>query len=470
MTKTTAKAPDLLAASLRMATSFVVLCGLPAAPAWGGEAAAQAEAQGRPQSAGEVMRLPEKDRMIEPTAEPVFTVGVLEGEEWETFGAIAALAFDASGNLYVLDAQAARVVVFGPDGGFVRTFGRKGSGPGEMSFPSDLAVLGDGSAAVVDRSGERMTLFSPEGKYERSASLAARSGADPPKMLARPGARPLKILAQPGRDGFVSLARLGGFSIVFSDEGPVVAGPPTDQGVPVVYYSARRGGAPEIVHRAWRAPRKTPRIKRSEDAFSLTGLDVLFDVERFLAVLPDGRMVLSDSTAYDLKFLSPAGRLERRLHRPLDPAPVTGDIEKRVEDRRRRARERIAGNRRGEVAREGAASFAGALDPGSARHDGLMLHAAEVDFAPVIPVVTGLAADWEGRIWVRRGRKDGSHAWGEPGPVDLVTADGRYLGTIPPKGIRIPQAFGPGGLMAYYEEDDDGVPRVAVRRLAGVGR
>ena len=47
-----------------------------------------------------------------------------------------------------------------------------------------------------------------------------------------------------------------------------------------------------------------------------------------------------------------------------------------------------------------------------------------------------------------------------------MTPDARYLGTIQPGGLRIPDAFGPDGLMAYGETHDLGYPIVRVLQLA----
>jgi DNA-binding beta-propeller fold protein YncE len=76
-------------------------------------------------------------------------VGVLEGGEHEMFGQVAGVSFDAEGRLYVLDRGNHRVVVFGPDGRFLRSLGRRGSGPGELQGPVALAVTGD-QVAVLD--------------------------------------------------------------------------------------------------------------------------------------------------------------------------------------------------------------------------------------------------------------------------------------------------------------------------------
>ena len=82
-------------------------------------------------------------------------------------------------------------------------------------------------------------------------------------------------------------------------------------------------------------------------------------------------------------------------------------------------------------------------------------------FYPEIPVVEELGVDSEGRIWVQRS----SGVPGEEGPTDLITADGRYLGTLPADGLRIPEAFGPAGTIAVMETDELDVPTVRVLRI-----
>ena len=62
-------------------------------------------------------------------------------------------------------------------------------------------------------------------------------------------------------------------------------------------------------------------------------------------------------------------------------------------------------------------------------------------FASEIPVVTGLAVDWEGRIWVGR---SGSQV-GEAGPIDIIDSSGAYLGTFAPATDGSPMRSDPEG-------------------------
>jgi hypothetical protein len=86
----------------------------------------------------------------------------------------------------------------------------------------------------------------------------------------------------------------------------------------------------------------------------------------------------------------------------------------------------------------------------------------QLQFYSEVPVVTGLAVGWTGKIWLGRRGQD---LFGK-GPVDVLTAAGEYVGTIAaPNGPNIPSAFGPNGLTAFVERDELDVVTVAVRRL-----
>ena len=51
-------------------------------------------------------------------------------------------------------------------------------------------------------------------------------------------------------------------------------------------------------------------------------------------------------------------------------------------------------------------------------------------------------------------------------PIDVISADGRYVGTFPAQsGAIMFAAFGPDGLAAYVEHDELDIPTVVVKRL-----
>ncbi|MYI94075.1 hypothetical protein F4083_07075 [Candidatus Poribacteria bacterium] len=63
----------------------------------------------------------------------------------------ADMTVDKNGNLYIVDERAHRVVQYGSDGKFIRTFGVYGDGDGEFMSPHRIVFLKDGSLLVADK-------------------------------------------------------------------------------------------------------------------------------------------------------------------------------------------------------------------------------------------------------------------------------------------------------------------------------
>jgi hypothetical protein len=135
--------------------------------------------------------------------ERVLTLGAIDGKEQWVFGRIADVELDESGTVYVLDAMAGEVRVFGLDGEHLRTFGRKGDGPGEFRSPRALDQV-DGTIVVTDV--RRVTQFSPSGDLLGDLTVSV------------PGVVRVLPLQDPGfvllREGVVNLSRIDGNQVV----------------------------------------------------------------------------------------------------------------------------------------------------------------------------------------------------------------------------------------------------------------
>ena len=74
-----------------------------------------------------------------------------------------------NGDIFVTDSHRNglnnRVVKFTKDGKFIKAWGRKGSGPGELSEPHTIAMDSRGRLFVGDRENNRIQIFDQDGKY-----------------------------------------------------------------------------------------------------------------------------------------------------------------------------------------------------------------------------------------------------------------------------------------------------------------
>lgn len=92
-------------------------------------------------------------------------IGAVEGTGPEVLGRVPALEADAWRRVYVLEFQAREIRVFDADGGFVRSIGRSGSGPGEFRNPFGMAWDPDGRLWVADAGNARYMAFDTAGQY-----------------------------------------------------------------------------------------------------------------------------------------------------------------------------------------------------------------------------------------------------------------------------------------------------------------
>lgn len=384
------------------------------------------------------------DFTIAPAHEALWTVGALDGEDWEVFGAVTDLAFNESGDLFVLDRQAAHVVVFDRMGAYLRTISRQGEGPGELTEPGSMALLADGRLAVFDRSRRGIQFFTQEGEYLESAPFDPQRGMPNFVRVWLPDGSILTDIETRmtgSADGRMTVS-----------SGPV--GGESER--PIIRYGP--DGSREVRYAAWDPPPPTGEGASTEGgSFQFTMSPVrAFDPSLSFVPLPDGRLAVVDSVAYRIKLVDTTGTVEDALERPVVPIQVTNAIRNAERERRLAQlgqRVTVSSALGGSVSLP--SDFQAQMT--AARRTTI----EEMTFAEEIPAIDDLALDFEGRLWVER-----TGLPGEDGSIDIVTPDARYLGTIQPGGLRIPDAFGPDGLMAYADTHDLGYPIVRVLQLA----
>ena len=85
-----------------------------------------------------------------------------------------------------------------------------------------------------------------------------------------------------------------------------------------------------------------------------------------------------------------------------------------------------------------------------------------MQFHAEVPVIAAVRVTWDGSLWVERSTEPGTDG---PGAIDVLTPDGRYVGTFPTGQLEMPEAFGPDGLAAFVDTDEFDVPVITVGRL-----
>ena len=379
--------------------------------------------------AQEVVDLPAEDLLLRPDLELVYRLGSAAAEsEWQLFSTIEHLAFDGAGNLYLMDSPGGflsvpSIIVVDAAGGLVTEFGRAGDGPGEFRGVTRMAVWPDGRIVVEDLRRLAYHVFGPDGEFERMVRVAR------------------------GNVGITMRYRL----LTERTGEPTLVGP-AERSILRADLSSEEMRE-DVLLEAW-DPRGPSDAEASVEAETLVFSDEVwgFEPDLLVDVLPSGGLAFSDSSAYAVKITDPSGARLRTLRRPLDPRPVNEAI-RRAE--RQRRLEAITVRSSGTPSPDADAFMEAVADSRTAAIENMR-------FSDEVPVISALRATWNGGLWVQRsGEPDPS----EPGPIDVLAPDGRYVGTLDPEQLGMPDAFGPDGLVAFVETDDLDVPVITVWRL-----
>jgi hypothetical protein len=391
---------------LRLSTMLV---GLPLATACGRGETVTAEAVVRVDSAGvEIVRSSGVDRPLPWTLAEVWRLGgAAEGPESFTRVGSHNLGADIAGNLYLMDGDASRIVVFDPGGEHLRSMGRKGEGPGELQFPIGLSVTPGGAATVFDVGKGGLVPFGPEGS-------------------ALPQV-PFPHYTDPGVRHFQK----------------------TDDGVTVarsVQIEGRRGV--ELV--AWRDDadgQDTVRFVYSEFEapemvdFGCIGLALrpLF-APTVRWAMAGGRIATATTGEYRVDVYQSDGRLSRSVRRSVSPGRAT-------------------------LADAIAEAEPGIRMVGAARCE---ITAAEVaegrGYLETTPAIRDIRLAEDGTLWVER-FEPGTPAAGRSGTIDVFDASGAYLGSLP-GGTRFPILLLPDDRVALAEKDALDVERLVVMQVS----
>jgi len=99
-------------------------------------------------------------------------IGDEEALEDFIFSQIRSVQVDEEENIYVLDSKEIRIKVFDKNGKPLRTFGKKGQGPGEIQMPTRMYLTPKKEILIYDQGNRRLSFYSLDGKCLREISTA----------------------------------------------------------------------------------------------------------------------------------------------------------------------------------------------------------------------------------------------------------------------------------------------------------
>ena len=416
-----------------------------------------------------------EDRPLQADFEEVYRIGGIAAEGWDAFTEIADLDFDAQGNLYIRDevGSSTRIVAVDASGGLAAEFGRMGDGPGELREVEHMVARPGGGVVIVDDGHRAYLLFGPDGSFERAIRFAIEGASETASAETVRSARQ-------GDNLFLTRSPAARIS---NGEVSVETG---DRTIYRVSLAEEDEAAAMPFAEGWEAhPERDIRIEgaRPSDMFRALG-DVFagFVPGLVFDVLPGGDVAWSDSSAYAIKIQPASGGPVSVVGRPLHPEPVTEQLRERARARMLETFEATAtaevdGQSLDDLPPAFRAEVAAMMEEMAA---GMRDAVANMGFMPEVPLVRDLRTTWEGAIWIQRwgsdpmGQIDAQIALAGGGPegeqaaagwIDVLSPEGEYVGTLSLEETPMPDAFGPGGLVAFVETDEFDVPTIILKRL-----
>ncbi len=132
-----------------------------------------------------------------------FSIGGNESGGESALSEIIDMAVDEEGNIFVLDSKEACIRLFNETGGYLKTIGKKGQGPGEMQRPMNISITPRNEILVNDRGARILHIFGLGGEHRRSLSLARMPSFSRPRVDSQDNIVARSMTAAPGRARFV---------------------------------------------------------------------------------------------------------------------------------------------------------------------------------------------------------------------------------------------------------------------------
>lgn len=132
---------------------------------------------------------------FDATGNLIFDIILFSPGNGQGIMAIADMAMDSAGNLYITHHRFHKVYKYAPDGSLIMEFGSEGTGNGEFDTPRGITIDQNDNVYVVDHNNHRVQVFDVDGNY---LSQFGSEGTEPDQFQ-----RPFSIAVDPSGDIYV---------------------------------------------------------------------------------------------------------------------------------------------------------------------------------------------------------------------------------------------------------------------------
>ena len=206
------------------------------------------------------------------------SIGDAEGREDYMFSEIVSVAVDEEERIYVLDSKEVHIKVFDKNGIYLKTIGQRGQGPGEFGIPTSIQISQDGNIIVHDMWS--IVYLTSDGIFLKKIHLTKTAT---PQWF------------QIDSDGNI----IGNFTIM--------------RELALMKYDSDQ-------KLQFSLARVNPFGINREHSFSLVWIHFL--------VTKDNHIIWLFSNKYELNFVTPAGKLIRKIITDYSPIPLTEEDKK----------------------------------------------------------------------------------------------------------------------------------------------
>ena len=101
------------------------------------------------------------------------------GAEGESFQRPTDVAWDAAGNIYVADGYGnARIAKYEPSGKYIKSWGSRGTAPGQFNIVHGIAIDAQGNVYVADEGNRRIQVFDGNGTFKTAVPERRHADGD----------------------------------------------------------------------------------------------------------------------------------------------------------------------------------------------------------------------------------------------------------------------------------------------------